>query len=739
MSARFGGFGPINCGKKHRCGCGGDCPKPMLDEATNPHWYRVAGLRVALRHQVEIHAHRYRGDRWFVLQDHGSTHHFRFGSEIREFLARLDGELTIETVWRQLRGDGFALSQTEIIQALATLHAQDLIVSEVPSDANNLLARYAKRKRAAWKHYLPSPLLLRVPLLDPDRFLNRIAFVSAIVFSKTALMLWAALLVTALFFSFARWDELVAYGEQRVFTAHNSLLLVLLYPLVKGFHELMHGLALKRWRGEVHEAGLMFMLLMPIPYVDASSSASFPDKYHRMLVGAAGIIAETLLAAVACLLWLNIETGIVRDALFNVMLIGGISTVLFNGNPLLRFDGYYVLSDAIEIPNLGGRANHYYGYLAQKLLGVSDPKSPVTARGEPGWFAGYGVCAYLYRVILLGTIVIWVAEVHLLLGGLMGIFVVYTLLLRPVYRHVRFLVGNDVFRGTRFRAVGIVAVVLIAFGALLAVMPIRSSSHIEGVVWLPNDAEVRAGAGGFVVEVPEQHGRVNAGDTLVVLNDPLLTLRRQTLEWEIRESQLRHDFEAVSDQVGAASLREEISRLKSELAEVQAQADELVVRSPHAGRFLLRDGQDLAGHFVRKGDLLGYVMDISQPTIKAVAKQSEVARIRRYTSAIRVRIADKAFEQYSATLAGGAPAATRRLPSSALGVTGGGRIPVRADEDGGNVALEDVFVLELSLPEHVLVTRTGARAYVRFEHPPEPIATQISRRLRQLFLKRLAV
>src|SRR6266700_3652649 len=117
----------------------------------------------------------------------------------------------------------------------------------------------------------------------------------------------------------------------------------------------------------------MFLVFMPVPYVDASSSASFREKWRRALVGSAGIIVELLLASFALFVWLDAEEGLVRGFAYNVMLIGGISTVLFNGNPLLRFDGYYVLADLLEIPNLADRSKKYIGHLLIRyIFGVKD-------------------------------------------------------------------------------------------------------------------------------------------------------------------------------------------------------------------------------------------------------------------------------------------------------------------------------------------------------------------------------
>ena len=164
------------------------------------------------------------------------------------------------------------------------------------------------------------------------------------------------------------------------------------YPLVKLLHEFGHAFAVKRWGGEVHEIGILFLVFMPIPYVDASAASVFPGKHRRMVVGAAGIAVELFLAAIATFVWVSVEPGWTRHVAYAVMLVGGVSTLLFNGNPLLRFDGYYVFADAVEIPNLASKANRYVASLAQRfVLGMRRARVPETSPGEAPWLVGYAI------------------------------------------------------------------------------------------------------------------------------------------------------------------------------------------------------------------------------------------------------------------------------------------------------------------------------------------------------------
>ena len=168
--------------------------------------------------------------------------------------------------------------------------------------------------------------------------------------------------------------EAVAQATRAHFSSGRMLLLMwLAYPVIKALHELAHAFAVKVHGGEVHEVGITLLFMTPVPYVDASASAAFPDKRQRIAVAAAGIVVEVLLATAALVLWLALEPGLLRDLAYAVIAVAGLSTLLVNGNPLLRFDGYFVAADALELPNLAQRSSRYWQVWAKRtLLGLSD-------------------------------------------------------------------------------------------------------------------------------------------------------------------------------------------------------------------------------------------------------------------------------------------------------------------------------------------------------------------------------
>src|SRR6185503_10544121 len=181
-------------------------------------------------------------------------------------------------------------------------------------------------------------------------------------------LVWLAVVAPAAVHLAVHWTDFSHGVLDRLLTPQNLGMMWLLFPLIKTLHELGHATATKAFGREVHDLGVMLLVVTPVPYVDASAAWAFPGKWRRIAVGAAGMAVELVLASLALYVWLAVEPGLVRALAFHVIVIAGISTLVFNANPLLRYDGYYILADLLEIPNLRARANRYLGYLGERYL-----------------------------------------------------------------------------------------------------------------------------------------------------------------------------------------------------------------------------------------------------------------------------------------------------------------------------------------------------------------------------------
>jgi putative peptide zinc metalloprotease protein len=521
----------------------------------------------------------------------------------------------------------------------------------------------------------------------------------------------------------------------------NLVLLWFVYPVVKAIHELGHAYATRRWGGEVHEIGIMLLVLSPVPYVDTSSAWAFKDKHRRMVVGAAGIAVELFLGSLALFVWLAVEPGAVRAIAYNVMLICGVSTLLFNGNPLLRFDGYYVLADAIEIPNLGQRANQYLGYLFQRYaLGVADAESPAHSTGERVWMVLYGVSSFFYRVFITFVIVLFIAGKFFVIGVLLALWAVATQVAMPLVKSIQFLTSNPGLRRQRTRAVwtgfGIAAAVLL----LLFVVPAPSWTRTEGVIWVPEEAQVRAGAEGFVERLlVAVDSEVKRGQPLVQAEEPFLATRVAVLVAQLEELQAKYDAMLPTDRVQAAMVREQIAAAEANLRRARERQAALVFRSSADGRFVVPNAADLPGRFVNKGQLVGYVVEPRELTARVALLQDDIALVRADTKGVEVMFAAWGSDPVDARIRREVPGASLQLPTAVLGSAGGGPIAVDPRDKHGVTALRQVFQIELAIPGEARSEYLGARVFVRFNHGFEPAGFQLYRALRRLLLRQFNV
>ena len=410
-------------------------------------WHSVADLRPRLVPQSRIHRHVYRGQVWYVVQDQTGGRHHRLSPAAYGLLLGMDGGTTVQQLWEKANqsGSGDACTQNEIVDLLVQLHAADLLQADGQPDSAVLFERYRKKRRASLKQFLLNPMSLKLPLLDPDPFLARWAPCLAWCFTRGGGLAWLAWVLPALVLAGQHWSELTRNLSEQVLSSSNLLVMALVFPLVKLLHELGHAFACRVWGGAVHEMGVMFLVFAPVPYINVSASAVFPSKWRRATVAAAGMLVELVLAALALYVWLLVEPGIVRALAYNVMVVAGVSTLIVNGNPLLRYDAYYILADLIEMPNLAQRGQKYLAWLWDRhAFGAHDLDEPQEGRGERRWLLAYTPLAWAYRVFVTVSIMLFVAGQFFIFGVLIAFWGLVSLIGLPLWkawRHVARSVG----------------------------------------------------------------------------------------------------------------------------------------------------------------------------------------------------------------------------------------------------------------------------------------------------------
>jgi len=714
-----------------------------VDSMFSPSWYRVASLQPRLRNHTQIHRHHYRGKIWFVLQDHSSGSYHRFSPPVYYILSQMDGQRTFQEIWDRAvehLGDD-APTQDQMIRLASQLHSNDTLLCDVSPDTFELFQRHESHQKMKWKQWFLNPLSLRFPLFDPERLLNQFLPWVRPFFGWFGIFIWCLVVGYALYLAGLHWDGLTENVSDRILTPENLLLLWLVYPIVKLVHEFGHAFAAKNWGGEVHEIGIMLLVFIPVPYVEASCASAFREKHRRMMVDAAGILVELLLAAIALMVWVHVEHGIVHAIAYNVILIGSVSTLFFNGNPLLRFDGYYFLSDAIEVPNLGSRSNNYLGYLIQRYgFAVRNAKSPANTSGERFWMFSYGVSSFFYRMFIVAVIILVVAEKFFIVGVLIATWALSTMIGLPLYKRLKFLFSNPSISGHRARAVTLTATFIVLLTAFIFMTPFPYATRAEGVIWPPEDSLVRVGTDGFCRKIlvkPDQW--VRRGDPIIISEDPLLEAEERILKARLQELEARYLSLRYTDRPKALIQKEEIVAVKKELDRIQELESRLTIRSQTEGKLILSRSEDMLDRFLHRGELVGYIVDFPLNTVRVVVPQDNIGLVKEKTVKVEVRLAGSIGEISEAFVLREVPAATEKLPSVALGFAGGGEVPVDPRDEEGTKAFDSVFQLDLTLSDQVNMRRIGERVFVRFDHGKVPLAEQWYYFFRQLFLRRFSV
>jgi putative peptide zinc metalloprotease protein len=708
-------------------------------------WHRVKDLRPQLRNHVECRLQMHRGEAFHVLRDTGSDASLRLNREAYAFVGRCNGSATVQQIWDSLAAANpgqDTLTQPEAMGLLVGLHQRGLMQFDVTPDIEAMFLLSGQRARQRRRTAI-NPLAFRLPLGNPARIVVPLERRLRPLMSWPSAVVWLLLVLAGTLTAAMHAGPLATHIGQATASPGFLLLVWLSYPLIKVLHELAHAVCLQRWGVPVRQAGVSLLLLSPVPYVDASAADSLRSRHRRALVSAAGIATELGLAAAAVLLWVAVQPGLLRDMALAVALTGSLSTLLVNGNPLMRFDGYFVMCDLLDLRNLGPRSGRWWTQRLGRLITGLSPRVPLEPLpGEAGWLWLYAPLSLAWRLGLTLAVAVWAGGHAAWLGWALGIALLHAHLLAPLWRAWRTW-RDDMEQPAhhttwpRLRVGG----VLLALAALLLAVPMPWRTVAEGVVWLPDQARLRAGTAGFVVALHAQDGQqVRAGQLVALLEDPPLLARRASAASELAELDVRLFHAQDHAPQDAPALREQLLFAQAELARLDEQLAQRELRAQTDGLLVLPPQHEVLGRFFKRGEALGHVLTDAGTVVRVALPQQQAELVQASTSA-RVRLADAPTQELGARVLQQVPGTQSQLPSAALGERGGGPFGVDPTDTQGLKALAPVVVLDVALdapattggPTHAQ-PRFGGRAHVRFDHPPTPLATQWLRALRQLVL-----
>lgn len=715
----------------------------MNDGQISPHWYRVAPLKLQLHGQIDIHRHDYRGLIWYILEDKSSGRNHRFNPTSYLFIGMLDGENSVQEIFDLMTEqlDDFAPGQEEIIQLIGQLHGFDLIRADTVIDAEDILERQNQHRQKKLKQRLMNPVSLKIPLWDADSFLERHVDKVRWLFTARIGLVWCLVMLVTAYMAVRNWPTISMHFGINALSPYNLILMVLLYPPIKFLHELGHAFAAKKEGGEIHEMGINFLMFMPIPYVNASCAAHFRQRHKRILVSAAGILVESFLAALGLILFLIAEPGVIQSIGFNIFLIGGVSSLFFNGNPLLKYDAYYILADFLSIPNLYQRSGQYWRYFFQHyLLGLKQVKSPARAEGETFWFIVYSLSSQLYRLAVLWFIFTMLADKFLIVAIIITGWLFTLQIILPLFKAMHFLLFSPNLNHKRLRSLAGTAAVIASVVFIGGFVTVPSYTLAQGIVWQSEESLVKAEQDGFIERIngADDH-KIEAGDEIIQLSDPFLEAELKIAEARVRELKNRYRASRVNNIVAAGIAKQELIIAESEHKLALDKRNSMTITARNSGKLILPDAEDLPGRFIRQGELLGYVMDKPLSTVRVVISQDNIGQLRRKVDEVSVRFANNLGQIYPASIIRQAPEATNQLPSAVFSTEGGGNFVAQPGSGNNLQVQQSLFLIDIEFDPADRNIALGTRAYVRLSHGHESLATQIFRRVRQVFLRQFNV
>ena len=478
------------------------------------------------------------------------------------------------------------------------LHRSGLVIAAVAGQGKQLKKRREETDRKKMLQTFSNVLALRWKGIDPEWILNKLypfvkwLFHPLAVFASLMIMLSAAGLILV------HWDEfqskLPAFHE--FFGVSNWWKMMLVLGVVKIIHEFGHGLSCRHYGGECHEMGVMLLVLTPCLYCNVSDSWMLPNKWHRAIIGAAGMYVEVMIASLCTWLWWFSAPGEFNFICLSIMFICSVSTLLFNGNPLLRFDGYYILSDILEVPNLRQKATEVLKrYATEYCLGIEQPEDPFLPKKNHFMFGLYTVAAVVYRWIILFSILLFLNEVLKpyglqILGRLIALTAIIGLFVQPAIGIYKFF--HIPGRMHQVKKPRLIATVAITIAVIAGICALPLPHYVWAVVEVvPYDAEqVFVNTPGHLEQKLKEEGSwVREGDTIAVLRSPELELAIADYTGQLNQYETQYETilrQKVNDPNAARTqmqVKESIAMLEKQLAMKQQEVERLQIKAPRDG------------------------------------------------------------------------------------------------------------------------------------------------------------
>ena len=665
---------------------------PLAPTASDQTLASVFRVRKCLKFSTRLE----NGEPFVTVEDPVRSKHFRIGLAEYRFIAKVNGIRSNGEILQLLEAEhagdqADALQAGQVVQIANWLVAMNLVTVNQSDNADRLNAVAKQMDHAKMVSWF-NPISMKVSLFNPNRFLKTIQPATEWLFSSWFCLLWVVTGIYSLALLASNWQRVYS-SSAGVFSTDSWLWLLITWLVLKVVHESAHGIACRKYGGEVPEFGVLFLLFAPMAFVNVTSMWRFTSRWQRMVVSAAGMYVELLIAFLAIIVWSQTD-GVVASTAFSIMVMSSVTTILFNANPLMRFDGYFLFSDLLAIPNLYGKGGQWFSETVKQIV-FGIPKQTQFQANEKFAVAIYGGLAFLWRISISFGLVI-AASVLLQGAGLVlsGIGVVLWFCM-PIAKQVTTLFGpNAQVPVNRVRTAFSMACLVGLIVAGIYVFQAPATKSAPAIVQLCNESVIRSDAEGFVTAIHVSEGQtVVAGDLLLELENPELMNELVELTRLLNEAKIQSRiYQQQGDQAMMQAENQRGYRLRTQITEKQAAADGLQVRAISDGVVVERALQNRLGSFVKRGDELLTVATLASKEVVVSVDQSEYdAGV--WSPGKQLRLMFPGMPVVTATLVSINPRASQTPTFPALTATMGGSLPVRSVSNSGSSDNESNFEL----------------------------------------------
>ena len=705
-------------------------------------WFRVSTLHIGLLDSVNIYQQIFKNELWYMFEDIHNNKYYRVKENTYKFIKSLDSTKSIEENWLSYieKYPTIAPTQEDVISILTQLHSNNILFFKNKGQSQYIFNKYIDKKKKELQQKIQGFLFIKIPVFNPNKLLEFVKPLEKIIFSSISFIVWLSVILFALNLIVINHNEIFSQTQGMLSPTNLFILYVSMFVL-KLFHELAHGIATKKYGGNIYTFGLMFIVFTPLPYVDASNSWAFKNKWERIIVSVAGMYIELFIAGLATIIWANTGDGLTHSIAFNIMVAGSVSSILFNANPLLKFDSYFILSDLLEIPNLYQKSHDYtLAVMEKRLFNLDSEHLKENRDDESIWLLSYGILSYVYKLFLTFGIVIFVADQWFEIGVVIFLISFYTMIAKPIYTFIKFVLYSPRLYQNRQRAKNISLLFLVIFFYFLFYFPVYDTVKTNGIIDMKIKENIYLETPAILDKVMVQNGqKVTKGELLFQFTNQELDLEILKIKLELDVS-LKKKLKALNQTLSYVKpIDEKIDFLNEKLSNLKKRKQKLNIRAKSNGIVILENNIKSYLHFYVKNrtKIADIISKDNYEFISIVSQEEAVKLFEQNLSNAKLKLTGDISTTINLINTKIIPHEKNELPSMALSWNGGGDFETIATNENKIKTAESFFELRSDIDYNKNITYfQGQYGTIKIILKETTFYTKLSRYILQIMQKR---